>query len=216
MTEIETWREELAHNIAARNSGLSVRELNTAVQRTIDRIIFLRIAEDRGIEPYGRLQANIGQAGIYKQLASLFQQADARYNSGLFHFRDDDGTRESLDNFTLQLSIDDKVLKPILEHLYYPKSPYEFSVISAHILGQVYEQFLGKVIRLRGRSAIVEEKPEIKKAGGIYYTPAYIVHYIVAKTIAPLLNDKKPSEIANTKKEGTFRVLDPACGSGPS
>ena len=47
LKEIESWRETLAKNIAARNPKLSVRELNFAVQLTIDRIIFLRICEDR-------------------------------------------------------------------------------------------------------------------------------------------------------------------------
>ena len=43
-------------------------------------------------------------------------------------------------------TVDDAVLKEIIRKLYYPDSPYEFSVIGADILGQVYEQFLGKVI----------------------------------------------------------------------
>ena len=51
LKEIEEWRSELAHNLARRNSRLKVRELNFAVQHTIDRIIFLRMCEDRGIEP---------------------------------------------------------------------------------------------------------------------------------------------------------------------
>jgi hypothetical protein len=50
----------------------------------------------------------------------------------------------------------------------------------ADVLGQVYEQFLGKVIRLTaGHQAKVEEKPEVRKAGGVYYAPTYIVDYIV-------------------------------------
>ncbi len=56
LKEIEGWREVLARNLALRNAALSIDELNDAVQRTIDRIIFLRMAEDRGIEPYARLQ----------------------------------------------------------------------------------------------------------------------------------------------------------------
>lgn len=50
LAEIERWRELLAKNIALRNPSLSVRELNYAVQMTIDRIVFLRICEDRGVE----------------------------------------------------------------------------------------------------------------------------------------------------------------------
>ncbi len=72
------------------------------------------------------------------------------------------------------------MLRPLLHKLYYPESPYEFSVFPAEILGQVYEQFLGKVIRLtEGHRAKVEEKPEVRKAGGVYYTPSYVVDYIV-------------------------------------
>ena len=84
------------------------------------------------------------------------------------------------DTLTPKLNIDDKALKDILKRLYFPDSPYEFSVLPAEILGQVYEQFLGKVIRLTpAHRAVVEDKPEVKKAGGVYYTPRYIVDYIV-------------------------------------
>jgi hypothetical protein len=56
LKEIESWRELLAKNIALRNPDVSIYELNYAVQKIIDRIIFLRICEDRAIEPYGQLQ----------------------------------------------------------------------------------------------------------------------------------------------------------------
>ena len=115
---------------------------------------------------------------------------------------------------TPSLVIDDKPLKDILGNLYYPDSPYEFSVLPADILGQVYEQFLGKVIRLTaGHQAKVEEKPEVKKAGGVFYTPTYIVDYIVKHTLGALLEDKKPGDKGVGKGE-PLRVLDPACGSG--
>ena len=210
--------KSLAHNIALRNPGLNVRELNTAVQRTIDRVIFLRIAEDRGIEPYGRIQGLRDGKDVYGRLVQIFRQADDRYNSGLFHFRKGDGSGETLDTFTLGLTIDDKVLKDIVKSLYYPDSPYEFSVLPADILGQVYEQFLGKVISLSGKKATIEEKPEVKKAGGVYYTPTYVVRYIVEKTIGPLLAGKTPAQVAGldkrTKDAAPLRILDPACGSG--
>ena len=56
LEEIERWRDMLARNIAIRNEKLSVRELNFAVQATIDRIVFLRICEDRGVERDGQLK----------------------------------------------------------------------------------------------------------------------------------------------------------------
>lgn len=218
LAEIEEWRSSLAKNIALRNPSLSVHELNTAVQRTIDRIVFLRIAEDRGIEAYGQLQKVGAGKALYSALANLFKRADERYNSGLFHFRAGDGSVETLDEFTLGLTIDDKVLKPILTGLYYPVSPYEFSVLPADILGQVYERFLGKVIRLSGRSAVIEDKPDVKKAGGVYYTPAYISKYIVENTIRPLLEGQTPLQVSGLDKRRKnaqpIRIVDPACGSG--
>jgi hypothetical protein len=209
LATIEGWRKELAQNLALRNLKLSQRQINFAVQRIIDRIIFLRICEARGIEDYGRLRALINGDRLYPRLAQLFEAADARYNSGLFHFKKEPGRHEAPDELTLELAVDDKLLRDILSGLYYPDSPYRFSVISADILGQVYEQFLGKVIRLtEGHRAVVDDKPEVKKAGGVYYTPTYIVDYIVAQTVGKLVEGKTPKQVEK------IRVLDPACGSG--
>ena len=212
LEEIERWRELLAKDIAKRNPELGQRELNFAVQRTLDRIVFLRIAEDRGIEEYGRLQALLNGTNVYKRLLVLFDRADERYNSGLFHFRAEKGRTEAPDELTPSLTLDDKPLKQIIRGLYYPESPYEFSVLPADILGQVYERFLGKVIRLTpGHRAVVEEKPEVRKAGGVYYTPTYIVDYIVRQTVGKLVEGLKPGPRGGVSK---LRILDPACGSG--
>jgi type I restriction-modification system DNA methylase subunit len=257
LAEIERWRELLARNIALRNPNLSVRELNYAVQMTIDRIVFLRICEDRGVERDEQLKeiadpapslpppnttiksldadsksslsdlspslhfgdaarGNVsraagrrGSGSVYSALVQLFQRADARYNSGLFHFRNEKEQSSAADTLTPGLKIDDKVLQDILRNLYYPESPYVFKEIPSDILGQVYERFLGKVIRLTaGHQAKVEEKPEVRKAGGVYYTPTYIVEYIVQNTVGRLLEGKTPKEAAKLK------ILDPACGSG--
>ncbi len=204
---MEGWRDELAHNLALRNPDLTSRALNAAVQLTLDRIVFLRIAEDRGLEPYGQLQALLNGAAIYDRLVELFRRADDRYNSGLFHFRVEKSRPDDApDEWTPGLTLDDKPLKELLRALYYPDSPYEFSVIPADILGQVYERFLGKVIRLTaGHRAVVEEKPEVKKAGGVFYTPTAIVETIVQQTVGA---------IVETQNLASLRILDPACGSG--
>jgi hypothetical protein len=207
--EIESWRETLARNFALRNSRLGQRDLNFAVQRTIDRVIFLRMCEDRGVESYGQLAGVSNGEHTYRRLHQLFDRADERYNLGLFHFQAEKGRAEDPDQLTPSLKLDDKPLKEILRGLYYPDCPYEFSVLPAEILGQVHEQFLGKVIRLTAaHQARIEDKPEVKKAGGVYYTPAYIVDYIVKNTVGTLVEGKSPKEAAR------LTVLDPACGSG--
>ncbi|MBI4685363.1 MAG: Eco57I restriction-modification methylase domain-containing protein [Nitrospirae bacterium] len=225
LKEIESWRDMLARNIAMRNPDLSQRELNFAVQRTIDRIIFLRICEDRGVEEYGKLMTLMNGANVYRRLLEHFRYADEKYNSGLFHFQKEKDRHELPDELTPSLFIDDRHLKDIMKRLYYPESPYEFSVLPTEILGQVYEQFLGKVIRLTsGHRAIVEEKPEVRKAGGVYYTPAYIVDYIVKNTVGRILDNAPAFGTPSLVKRGTggvtpkeaskIRILDPACGSG--
>ena len=230
LNSLDDLRTKLASNISKLNS-LSLRDLNFAVQHIIDRIIFLRVAEDRGVENYGDLReacSNLNKKWIasasprndntinvhndekiiskdgnnyYKNIVEIFKKADGKYNSGIFDF--------SKDKITQNIEVDNKVIKEIINDLYYPKSPYEFSVISVEIIGNAYEQFLGKTITIGNNSkAKIELKPEVRKAGGVYYTPEYIVDYIVENTVGEKIKGKKPKEIANIK------IVDPACGSG--
>ncbi len=208
LKEIEDWRILLARNIALRNFRSTAgsaktppnlhraeRQLNYAVQTTINRILFLRICEDRKIEPTDQLLQIAEGSDIYPKLLLLFQKADQKYNSGLFHFSKEKGQTSEPDSFTPSLQIDDKVLRQIIKSTYFP-CPYMFNEIPVEILGQVYEQFLGSVIRLTpGGQAKVEEKPEVRKAGGVYYTPRYIVDYIVQNTLGRLLNGN-PAEFS--------------------
>ncbi len=217
LKDIEGWRDKLARNLALRNKDLSVDDLNVAVQRIIDRIVFLRMAEDRGLESYEQLLKLCQQPNIYARFVkTLCRKADEKYNSGLFHFHKEPGVSDAPDTLTPRLAVDDKALKPILQSLYFEHgSPYKFHVMPVEILGTVYERFLGKVIRLTaGHQAKVEEKPEVRKAGGVYYTPAYIVNYIVQNTVGKQIEGKSPAVLAGGKNSQPFRVLDMACGSG--
>lgn len=198
---LDGWRTYLATSLSRDNKELNEEEINFAVQQTIDRIIFLRIAEGRKVEPEGNLQTAIQQGDYYQNLFSIFKEADDKYNSGLFDFKKD--------TISKNLKIDNKVIKTIISELYVPKSQYEFSELSVEILGSAYEQFLGKVIRITpAHHAKIEEKPEVRKAGGVYYTPEYIVEYIVKNTVGKLIEGKTPKEISKIK------IVDPACGSG--
>ena len=189
LLSLDSWRTYLATSIAINNKHLDEDEINFAVQQTIDRIIFLRIAEDRSVEPYGALKEAVKSGNFYQNLFHLFQQADDKYNSGLFDFKKD--------RISKALTIDNKVVKTILNELYYPESPYEFSVLSVEILGSAYEQFLGKTITIdKAHRAKIEEKPEVRKAGGVYYTPQYVVDYIVQNTVGKLVENKAPKEVA--------------------
>ncbi|MDR3108854.1 MAG: N-6 DNA methylase [Planctomycetaceae bacterium] len=198
---VEDWRLILARGLAKQNPTLETFQLNVAVQRIIDRILFLRIAEDRRIERYENLfratKTITGgdRTNVYRELQKLFEAANDKYNAGLFR------SEEWLNN----VIVPDKILTDIVRGLYYPESPYAFSVLPIEILGSIYERFLGKTIHLTAsHSATVEEKPEVRKAGGVYYTPQYIVDYIIRNTIGKIIDSGKRIPT----------ILDPACGSG--
>lgn len=199
LQSLDEWRTYLATSIAINNKKLDEDEINFAVQQIIDRLIFLRFAEDRKVEPFGNLKQTL-TGDMYKNLFNLFKQADDKYNSGLFDFKKD--------RISEHLTIDNKVLKNIITDMYYP-SPFAFDAMPVEIMGTAYEQFLGKVIRITpAHHAKIEEKPEVRKAGGVYYTPQYIVDYIVKHTLGKLCEGKTPAEISKLK------IVDPACGSG--
>jgi hypothetical protein len=201
LQSLDKWRTYLATSISLQNKTVDEDEINFAVQQTIDRIIFLRIAEDRSVEPYGNLRTAVKHGETYQNLISLFKEADQKYNSGLFDF--------TKDRITEKLKVENKVVRTIVNELYYPESPYEFSVLSVEILGSAYEQFLGKTISIdKSHRAKIEEKPEVRKAGGVYYTPQYIVEYIVQNTVGKLVKGKTPEEVSK------LRIVDMACGSG--
>ena len=123
--------------------------------------------------------------------------------------QNDKGTEESTDALILTLAVDDDVIKTIITRLSPPQSPYEFSVIPARVLAEAFSPFLGSVIRLTsGYHAMVEERPEIRKAGGPSCTPQEVAGYIVGRTLSELVKGKTPRDIAD------LPVLDPACGSG--
>lgn len=195
------WRTWIATSIARNNLNLTEDDINFVVQLTIDRLIFLRFCEDRGVEHYGQLQEAIKSGDVYQNLFDIFKQADDKYNSGLFDFEKD--------KISHNLKVDNKILKTIVGEMYYPKSSYDFRIMPVEIIGNAYEQFLGKVIRItKAHHAVIEEKPEVRKAGGVYYTPQYIVSYIVQNTVGKLIEGKSPKQIESIK------IVDPACGSG--
>jgi SAM-dependent methyltransferase len=194
---IEAWRERLAKNIALRNPVLSSRELNTAVHRIISRIIILRICEERGIVTPGTLTSLLTGEEVYPRLSD--------------HLPGSGGGKDgaALESFTPDLTIDEKIFDEIREQLYSPGACPEYSAFTPSILGQVFDRFLGKTIRLRGgHHARIEEKPEVKAGGGIHDVPQFAVDYVVRNALGELVGGKTPEEVSK------IRILDPVCGSG--
>lgn len=197
---IDDIRLQMAQAFHANNPTLDYYDLTEATQRTIDRLVFIRFLEDKQIEPED-LMHSISTANYpWQKFIEISKRLDAKYNGVVFkeHFIDKKAF----------LGADEELFRSIAADLDHTNTPYDFNYIPIHILGNIYERFLGKIIVIENGKASIELKPEVRKAGGVFYTPKYIVDYIVENTVGKLIADKKPKEIAKL----TF--ADIACGSG--
>ena len=188
------------------------------MQKVLDRIIFIRVAEDRGIEKstlrplvrewyadwYDRRKHD---KYLYQSMEEKFRELDGIYNSGVFASHPSDKWVDE------QNSLQDIVEKFYGKEGYYE---YDFKAIPADILGTVYEQYLGHKLAKAQKGDLfgtedlkLSKDARKRKEQGIYYTPRYIVDYIVENALGPVL--EKCASITDLQK---IKVLDPACGSG--
>ncbi|MCD8127119.1 MAG: Eco57I restriction-modification methylase domain-containing protein [Clostridiales bacterium] len=194
LRQIQTWRNELGEDVLRNNENVDVETLNIYVQRILNRIIFLRICEDREFENYESLK----EITTYEELKQLFVASDRKYDSGLFEMLDED-----------HLSISDDLIIEIFQSLYYPNNSYEFGVIEPYIIGQIYELFLAESLEINDNGQIFTVlKPEVVDSQGVVNTPKNIADIIVEETLSPLYANKAPDEIQN------YRIADICCGSG--
>ena len=252
---LDETRRDLASDLYKHNDHAALLEgnlLNESVQCILDRILFLRICEDRDIDTGATLHSIVEtwRRNYGHDEGRKFRQESMRLREDSTFDLDDDARsgggstggsriaapRESLwyaivrhfraldrrpashvpyfngNIFKLhgceRLFVSDEWLAGFIGELSSDETPYLFNVIPVEILGSVYERFLGKIVRPHGKGIIVEEKPEVRKAGGVYYTPRYIVDYIVEQTVGKLVEGIAP------EKSLVLRILDPACGSG--
>ena len=200
LQELDDDRSELAKAFKKYNPELDSEQLTEATQRALDRLVFIRFLEDKGIEAK-RLVDKFGDKGTaWEDFIVASRRLDGIYNGIVFK------DHPIIDKPGFQ--VDDDLFSGICEKLAHINSPYDFNAIPIHILGSIYERFLGKVIVSTDKRVRIEEKPEVRKAGGVYYTPEYIVRYIVENTVGKLIQGKTPNQIAE------MRFADIACGSG--
>jgi len=202
------WRVRLAKDMKKRNPDADGALITAAVQLLIDRLIFVKALSDREIEADYLIQLAekveksglaADDAGWFNACRDIFARLNHFYNGSIFE------PRPELEAVT----VSNKVVRGVIRDLQPENSPYNFAVLPVEILGTIYERFLGRVVRATDQRVKIEDKPEVRKAGGVYYTPQYIVDYIVENTVSRLLSEcKTPADAAK------LHILDPACGSG--
>lgn len=206
--EKDGWRVLLAKDMKKRNPRADGELITAAVQLLIDRLIFIKALSDREVDRdyLSEIESRVTEAGLGEDEAGwfasckhIFDELNNFYNGSIFE------PRPELEN----VSVGNRAVQAVLHDLQPENSPYNFAVLPVEILGTIYERFLGRVVRTTDKRVTIEDKPEVRKAGGVYYTPQYIVDYIVENTLGKLLaNCKTPADVAQLK------ILDPSCGSG--
>lgn len=204
--DLQRCRDILTKELGLMNEKVSPDLLDEGVQKLLDRLIFIRVAEDRGIEdkiliPLVR-DARFGKGNrkLYEAMVEKFREFDSFYNSNIFsphpfeQWEEYSGTTERVIN------------------ILYGKTgyyEYDFKAMPADVLGAVYENYLGHRLAKSKNGLTVAKDAGKRKEHGIYYTPSFIVDYIVKNALGPIL--EKCRNIHDLKK---IKVLDLACGSG--
>lgn len=196
LKQINEWRLLLGKEIIAADPSIDMNLLGDEVQSYINKILFLRVCEDRNIETYKEL-LTIADAGQFNALLEKFRKADSKYNSGLF---DQVLSEQVVCNAS-------SAFWTIIRQLYFPESPYSFSVFSSDILGHIYEIFIAEKLAMVDGELQIVKKPE-NEDRDVVTTPTYIIREILRQTISPLCKDKSAKEVLEMK------IADIACGSG--
>lgn len=206
LEDLRKWRLELAKSMYKNDKKLDDYKLTKATLLYINRIIFVKMLADRNIEP--DYLTNIlnelnktkkSELKLYELCKNIFKRLDNIYNGSIFAY----------DELADEIEIDNTVLKNIFSYLEPEKSIYTLAAMPVEIIGNVYELLIAEQIVKKGTSISIVSRYDEKKAGGVYYTPRYIVEYIVDNTLGKKLDEcKTPEDVAKIK------VLDPSCGSG--
>ncbi|MFA5501867.1 MAG: Eco57I restriction-modification methylase domain-containing protein [Sulfurovaceae bacterium] len=196
LNQINEWRKTLGTEIFKYEPEINEKQLNDIVQSYLNRVLFLRVCEDRNLEDYQTL-LKLANTNDFKALIKKFKEADKHYNSGLFDQLLKDKIIENISS----------VFWTIIKQLYYPESPYSFSVFSSDILGSIYEIFLSEKLTVQNGSIALVKKPENVERD-IITTPTFIISDILRNTVLKKCEDKTDQEIFK------FKFADISCGSG--
>jgi len=198
------WQKLLSRNIAEHDviNRLEKEEIAEGVQRLLNRFIFIRTCEDRSMENE-ILRGALRQWKLEKKkpliryLSDIFYDLNLVYDSDLFS-----------PHFAGEVHVDNEIMEKVINELYESEdgTKWHFSDIDADVLGSIYEKYLATITSESGSVLTRESK---RKEMGIFYTPTFIVDYIVKNTLGEVLSSLK--YVRDIEK---VRILDPACGSG--
>lgn len=193
LDQIRSWRLNLSQDLIDQGLLSDREDLNSFVQRILNRILFLRICEDKEYERFEELKAVSSGAELYE----IFKAADAKYDSGLFEMVSSNEPMPST-----------KSLVKVLQDLYYPNSSYDFNVVDPFVMSQIYDLFLCEEAYAVNGKVTIEIKADLVGSEGAVCTPRTVSDKIVQETIDAIYTDD-PNRDARD-----LRVVDICAGSG--
>ncbi len=200
--ELGLWRETLAKEISRRSHGIHGGDPDLAVLKIISGILFLRICEEKGIEPYGTLGSLIGNEDRFPQFCSLLRRTEARYGTGLF---DPAIPGKHPPGFLSDLVIGDDLFGRIISGAYPPDERIDFGGITSDALAEAYDRLLEKTIRISGRRLAIKGREESIPRIPL---PPDVTRDMVEQTVGRKSWNSTPRDLSS------YRILDPACGTG--
>jgi len=209
LIDLLEFRRLLSKDLKSKRTHLEDKEIDEIVQILIDRLIFMRSVEDKGLEGNDFLLKIVNDVkeghtdmNLWAVLKAQFKRFDNNYNSKLFS--------ESI--LEKEGFFDRDILIKVIKGLYFGtqdhQERYMFNEIPVDLLGRIYEQYLGVVLSGTEKRVRLDLASGKRKKMGIYYTPKYIVDYILDNTLVKYAKNKTLDEIIKMK------IIDPACGSG--
>lgn len=191
-------RVKLADSVLKRNPGYELDVISLYVQIIINRIIFIRVCESRGLEMDGLLN-NFTENGFWEQFR------ECSYLNFYEHY---DGPMFKRIQALQKLNIDNAVFDEFIRSLYYP-SPYRFDVIPLKTISDIYDLFLGYELKIVDGVIVDDVKSEFRRSNGAVTTPERLVKKVIEMTFPSEYFDSLTiSDILNLK------IIDIACGSG--
>ena len=197
----------------------SLELINEATQRILDRLIIVKYAEDKFVidpeqlEEANRYWKRTSYGSLFVVLNDFFRGFWGSHDSKIFE----------PDHICEKVRVNDKILSNIIDGI----CGMNFRKFTSDILGNTYESYLGHELYFNESEELnIRPSQQLKKSEGIYYTPSYVVNYIVKNTVGikleenwndveKLLDEGEYKEAYNRFKDvSKIKVVDPACGSG--
>lgn len=207
------WVREIIKEISITNIELNQEQDRRVIKKIIIQSIMIKYFEERK-DKFGNSPFNQKYFQKYNasnefidvlsngKLLSLLDDLENDLNGNLFKWSEEEKSivkKVNLNSLVQALKAykrPEEVTNNIFEFIRY----YEFSFIPVELISRLYEEFLA------GDNDQIFNQKSKKRDQGIYYTPSHLAHLLIDECM-PLRDYHK----INFE---TYKVLDPACGSG--